>query len=369
MRYAIAMAVVSVGLACSPTLPPPTLSAPPSTAQDTDQAHLLVFPEANAESLLGRAVQKASDGSWTMSDTRAPGCEVSVTHEKAAFHAGRKIDVHSMTSIAAGYARVVAIEAKFGRQNTAEIAIDNTEILRGDMRGACGEMVVDTVFVGHGKRSITASAQASASADVQVGLVHGAPGVDTGQSRSDDLAWTDDQAYGFSVRGNAKTQPLDLRASVPSIIDEGDYVSARFEAGAPAWLVVYYIDGSGHADVLWPSNEEPEPHATPDAPAILPSDRERSAGIHYKAALLKPGEPSRETLVVYAFADQRDFDAMKPAAGSENQDGPTYAAELTKKLQTVPISRWSRAVVGYVIQPKAGAPPAAPTKPSKPGKH
>ena len=90
----------------------------------------------------------------------------------------------------------------------------------------------------------------------------------------------------------------------------------------------------------------------PDAPATLPSERERAQGIHYKATLLTPGQPSRETLVVYAFAEKHDFDAMKPAAGSENPDDPVYATELTKKLQTVPISRWSRAVVGYVIQPK-----------------
>jgi hypothetical protein len=85
----------------------------------------------------------------------------------------------------------------------------------------------------------------------------------------------------------------------------------------------------------------------------LPSEKERSQGIHYQATLLKPGQPSHETLVVYAFADQRDFDTMKPAAGSENADGPAYASELTKKLQGIPMSRWSRAVVGYTIQPKA----------------
>jgi hypothetical protein len=333
-------------------LPPPDLHAAPAASHDTDQSHLLLFPEADAESLLGRAVQKSADGSWTIADARAPGCEVNATHEKASFHTSRKIDAHSMTSLAAGYSKIVSIEAKFGRQNTADIDIDNTEILHADTRGACGELVVDTVFVGHGKRNITASAVAAGSADVHVGVVSAAPGVDTGQSQADSISWPNDQAYGFSVRENAKVEPLEVRVGVPSILDEGDNVSARFEAAAPAWLVVYYIDAGGHADVLWPSNEEPEPHAGPGAPAILPSEHERSQGIHYTATLLKPGQPSRETLVVYAFADKRDFDAMKPAAASENADGPAYAAELTKRLQAVPISRWSRAVVGYVIQPK-----------------
>jgi len=212
--------------------------------------------------------------------------------------------------------------------------------------------VVDTVFVGHGKRSITAAAMASGSAEVHVGVVNAAPSIDTGQSQADSISWPNDQAYGFSVRENAKVEPLEVRVGLPSILDEGDSISARFETAAPAWLVVYYLDSTGHADVLWPSNEEPAPQATPDAPAVLPSNRERSQGMNIKATLLKPGQPSRETLVVYAFADKRDFDALKPAAGSENADGPAYAAELTKKLQGVPISRWSRAVVGYVIQPK-----------------
>jgi hypothetical protein len=84
----------------------------------------------------------------------------------------------------------------------------------------------------------------------------------------------------------------------------------------------------------------------------LPSERERAHGIAYQATLLKAGQPAHETLVVYAFTDKRDFDAIKPAAGSENASGPEYASELTKKLQNVSMSRWSRAVAGYVIRPK-----------------
>ncbi|HEY3822546.1 MAG TPA: hypothetical protein VGL81_35520 [Polyangiaceae bacterium] len=351
-RSLFAAILACLGLACSPTLPPPALAPAAAESHATEQGHLLLFPQSDAESLLGRAVQKSADGSWTLADTRAPGCEVAATHEKSSFHTSRQLDAHSMTSIAGSYAKVVSLEVKFGRQNTADIDIDNTEILHGDTRGACGQLVVDTVFVGHGKRSIAADAQAAASVNLQAGATKVAPGVDTGQSQTDAISWTDDQAYAYEVRENAKSEPLDVRVSIPSIVDEGDNVTARFEAARSAWLVVYYLDGSGHADVLWPSNEEPEPRVAPDAPAILPSERERSQGIHYKATLLKPGQASRETLVVYAFADQRDFDAMKPAAGSESADGPAYAAELTKKLQSIPMSRWSRAVVAYVIKPK-----------------
>ena len=43
---------------------------------------------------------------------------------------------------------------------------------------------------------------------------------------------------------------------------------------------------------------------------------------------------------------------MKPSAGEESVDGATFAAALTKRLQNVPMNRWSRAITGYVIEPK-----------------
>jgi hypothetical protein len=348
------LALLAIAACNNGTVAPPALAPNAPESGDTAQSHLLLFPESDAEPLLGRAVQRSIDGSWTLADARAPGCEVNARREKAAFHASRKLDAHSMTSLAGGYARIVSLEAKLGRANTADIDIDNTEILRADMRGSCGDLVVDTVFVGHGRRSIRASANVGVSADLQLGVWHAGPSLDAGQSQDDELSWRDDQAYGFAVKENVKVEPLSVTVDLPSLLAEGEKITARFEAGQPAWLVVYDIDGNGHAEVLWPSNEEPEPHVTPQTPAVLPSERERARGIAYKATLLSPGQPTRETLVVYAFADKRDFDALKPAAGSESAAGPEYAAELTKKLQSVSMSRWSRTVVGYVIEPKNG---------------
>lgn len=351
MRYALLGSSLALA-ACTPAIPPPALDKAPPTAMSTDQSNLLLFPEADAESLLGRAVQASSDGGFTIADARAPGCEVTVKRERAAFHTSRNVDTHSMTSIAAGYSKLIAIEAKFGRTTKAQIDIDNTEIVRADLRGACGETVIDTVFVGHGKRSLAQTATAAGGADVNVGVVSGSPKIDTGQSLEGGLEWRDDQAYGFTFTRNAKSEPLRVRVSLPSIVAEGDKVEASFESEKPAWLVVYYIDSSNHADVLWPSNEEPEPHVEPGKPLTLPSPKERAANIAIKAALVKPGVASRETLVVYAFAEKRDFDVMKPPTGAESPDGAAFAAELTKKLGTIPTSRWSNAVVGYVIQPR-----------------
>lgn len=350
MRARLAL-LVSLVVACSPTLPPPDLRPAPKQSMETDQAHLLLFPQSDAASLLGRAVHVTGDGGWTIADARAPGCEVAVREEAARYHTARQVDMHSMTSLAGGYAKFVSIEATFGKANTADIDITNTKILHADMRGACGDLVVDTVFVGHGKRTITASAQTSAKADVNVGVVSASPATDNGSKLVDAIDWQNDQAYGFTYSKVTKDEPLEIGVELPSQVGEGDRVEVHFTSKRPAYLVVYYLSG-GKADVLWPSNEEPEPMVAPDKPAVLPSERETAAGFHIQAALAKPGEPSRETLVVYGFAEKADFDQMKPAAGGSDDDGPAYAAALTEKLQQIPLSRWSRVQVSYVIQPK-----------------
>ena len=340
----------SLALSCSPTLPPPSLAPAPQQSHDTEQSHLLLFPIADPETLLGRAVQVTADGGWTIADERAPGCEVAVHREAAGFHSSRQVDMHSMTSLSAGYAKFVDIEAKFGRANTADIDIDNTAILRADTRGACGELIVDTVFVGRGKRSIVASAQAAASANVNVGVISASPGFDTGSKVVDALEWKDEQAYGFTYSAVHKTEPLEIGVQLASVVNEGEDVVVHFTSKRAAYLVVYYLSG-GKASVLWPSNEEPSPVVTPEHSVVLPSQNERASRIHLEATLLKKGEPSRETLVVYGFADKGDFDSMKPGADGTSDDGAEYAAAMTKRLEQVPLSRWSRVVIGYVIQP------------------
>jgi hypothetical protein len=348
---ALALFLTSCG-GGGPTLPPPDPPKPPPQAQETAQSHLLLYPVKDASSLLGRAVQVTKDGGWTIAESRAPGCEVAVRKETAAFHTTRKVDMHSMTSLSGGYATFVSIEAKFGKQNTANIDIDNTLILHADTRGACGELIVDTVFVGRGKRTISASAQAAGGVNVNVGVVHADPSVDTGSQQVDSIDWADDEAYGFTYSAVTKAEPLELEVELPSIITEGDTVSIKLTSKQPAYLVIYYLYGDNKADVLWPSAEEPAPQVTPGKPATIPSDAEKKAGIHITASLAKPGEPSRETLVVYGFADRGDFDTLKPSADDHSDDGAAFAAGMTKKLDQVPMSRWSRAVAGYVIQPK-----------------
>ncbi|MCA9637746.1 MAG: hypothetical protein KC420_17085, partial [Myxococcales bacterium] len=74
------------------------------------------------------------------------------------------------------------------------------------------------------------------------------------------------------------------------------------------------------------------------------------------AALREPGVPTLETLVIYAFTEEADFDRLRPRGAV---DGVDYAASLTRELAALPLSRWARTTLTYVIEPAAGA--AAPT--------
>jgi hypothetical protein len=329
---------------CSPTLPPPEVKAAPPAAQQTEQAQLLLFPEADGEALLGRAVQLTKDGGATIADARAPGCEVEVRREKAQFNSVRRLDLGSMTTLAGSYSKLVSLEAKFGNTTSADIDVSNQEILRADMRGPCGDVVIDTVFVGHGSRKITRAAALAASGTAQVGLVTAKPGVENSTKVLDAIDWKDDQAYGFSFRKMPQEEIVDVRVTLPSVVTEGDDVEISVESTRQAWLVVYLVDAEGKSEVLWPSAEEPAPHVTPLARLVLPTPKEKQQGFKLRAALSKPGQRTQETIVVYALADKRDFDALRPSG--------VGASELTKKLHALPLARWSRSITGYAIEPK-----------------
>lgn len=334
------------------TMKPPTAPPTPKEARELPQASLLLYPIADAEGLLGRSVRTSSDGAWTIADARAPGCRVEVNREPTEVQQKRRVDITSVSTFDVGYAQLVGVHAKFGRVNQAEMDIRTTAILRANLAGPCGDTVIDTVYVGTGSRSLLASASRKAGVNANIGPLTPSVATDAKAEVVDSTAWQSPQAYGFGARNLTTTTPLDVTAHAPSIVKSGDSVELSFETSAPAYLVVYYLDASGQADVLWPSNEEQSPTAAPGQPAVLPSSAERARGIALRAQL-PPGKTTatRETLVVYAFAEKADFDVLKPQAASSNADGAQYAAALSTKLSRIPANRWARTVLAYTIQP------------------
>jgi hypothetical protein len=324
---------------------------------------LLLFPTDDSEGLLARPVRVTEDGAWSIGDARGPNCEVTVRREPSSYHVRRRVKLNSLTAISGSFGKLLGIEAGFGSATEADIDIQNSAVLKADTRGDCDQTYVDRVFVGKGKRKLLASAGAQAKANL---LVTGAPsaGVDTSSVVVDETAWESEQAYAFTYRAAGSDMGVKLNVAVPAGVEDGQELSLRIEADQEAFLVVYYRDAQGKGQVLWPSPQEEAPQVVPGTPVFLPSERERRAGVRLLASLTDPTQAARETLVVYALRDQGDYQRLRPSPGTEFADGAAAAAELTAKIDELPLSRWSRSVQSYVIRPKAAPAPATSEKPT-----
>jgi hypothetical protein len=333
-----------------------------STAPASVEGNMLLFPQAEAEALLGRAVTLSPNGGFVIADSRAPGCEVVVRRTTAQYKTHRDVKTSTLASIGVGYQQIVSLEGKYGKDSQASLDIENSEMLDADLRGACGDKVVSRVFVGKGKRRVYAATNAGGGATVPAvaGLKVGPKG-ETSSQDTDEIAWETAQAYAFELKDIAKGDSFEVSVHVPSILTEGEALHVGIESTRAAYLIVLDVDADGKTDVLWPSNEEPRPQASPSSPATLPSHAEEDAGIVIRPAT-KDGKTTKESMVVYAFADKRDFDLVKPTAGSAGADGAAYGAELTKKLRDIPASRWSRTQAAYTVQPAAQPAKSTPKK-------
>ena len=361
----VASVVIGMAVAaCGGGAPAATAgSTTPSTVPGPVQGNMLLFPQAEPESLLGRAVTLSPNGGFVIADAREPGCEVVVHHVGARYKTHRDVKTSTLASIGIGYEKLVSLEGKYGKDSQASLDLENTELLDADLRGACGDKVVSRVYVGKGKRRVYAASPASGGVTVAAapGLTVGPKG-SHGAEDTDEISWDAEEGYAFEVHDVGQSQTFELTVHVPSILNEGEALNVSIESTREAYLIVLYVDSDGKADVVWPSNEEPRPKALPSAPAALPSHAEQAAGIVIRP-MTKDGKSTRESLVVYGFADKRDFDLVKPAAGTA--EGAAYGGELTRKLRDIPANRWSRVQVPYTVQPAAKAPaPAAPPAPA-----
>jgi hypothetical protein len=279
---------------------------------------------------------------------------VIVRRTAAQYHSRRESNVARLSTIGAGYQRLLDLQAKYGSETQASLDLENTEILDADLRGPCGAPVVTKVFVGRGKRRLFASTTSSAKLTASTAVASATPATESNGKALDEIAWTENQAYAFDVRdvGGGSDEALRIDVKLASILTEGEEVHVFFESAGEAYLVVLYVDADGKGEILWPSNEEPAPRIPPGGRAVLPSPAEEAAGIKIRPTLSKPGARAREQFFVYAFADRRDFDLVKPSAGTSAADGAAYADELVGKLRNVPARRWSRTALVYTIEPK-----------------
>ena len=327
------------------------LVAEESSVSDTAQAHLLLVPSADPESLLGRAVHMTGDNVWTIAQSRAAGCDVTVKRMPSRFDTRRNVQLSSLTALAGGLPQLIEIEGRYGRRVTVHTKIQNTEIYEADVSPRYGDIVVDRVFVGSGRRQLMTQSDLGGAASVTALAVSPSVSHEESSKIVDSTEWREPMAYGFATRNMQGITPLDLDVSLPTTVQDGQAVSVTIRTSKKAWLIVFYQESDGRAALLWPSAQEPEPVAEPNHPAVLPSSAERNAGIRIQAQLHQPDKPVHELFVVYAFSEKTDWERFKPTFGAESTEGAAYVSEITNKINDLSMARWSRAILAYTIVP------------------
>lgn len=346
------LALLLCAAACTPTPPelPEGFAAKVGQVEAPEGEHLLLYPTGDAEGLLGREVQLSEDGGWTIADSRSAGCEVSVQKSESQYEREYVANLKSIASISAGYADLVSLGAKYGSSIEARANVKNSYVLVADLRGSCGSRVVDSVRVGTGERTIQRSAEVGGGAKVNVEGVPIGAGAEDKAEVGGKFAWQNPQGYAFTYKEFEATEPIGLSIQAPTRIEEGSHFEIAISAKKQVWLVVFFLESDDRGGVLIPMNGIPEAMVPAGGTYRLPPAR---------AVLRQAGVAARETLIVYAFTERADFESLKPAIGTWEADAAKYAADLTKKLSSVPIRRWDRTVLSYVIEPTQ-PPPAAP---------
>jgi Domain of unknown function (DUF4384) len=327
----------------------PDLIRPERPRSELRQANVLLRPVPGGTELLGRAVTAGGDGSLRIAPERTPGCRVELTHTPSTARERSRVQVRSVAALDADYMALVGLGLGVSQIAQVELDVAQSEVVSASLAGPCGANVITTVYIGRGSQSFFGSGAAHA----RVAAGGRGLGVNAGGESEvqigDAIVWDTPSAYAYEYRALAGGESIALQADLPSQVRSGDLLDVSFEANRAAYLIVFSVDDAGEKQLLWPSNEEPNPRAAPGAPAHLPSSPERERGYRYRLALpAGRSEPAHEALLVFAFAEKGDFDLVHPQALG---GGPAYAAALDERLAQIPVSRWSRFVFGYTLLP------------------
>jgi hypothetical protein len=314
--------------------------------------HLLLTPRGNPEELLGRTVEPDASGGYVISDERPPGCEVNVKRVPERWRRAYKQDLGRVAHIGTGKTPIGDLTAQYGKNMRVDANIENLEVLQADLRG-CSGTVVSAVRVGTGSREIRVREEAKIEGRVNA---KGVPiGAGAGKWRAVERAmeWSDPQAWAFSVveLQSAGDLHVDL-VLMPERVLDGETFSVRILAGRQVYLVVGYVTAEGRAGMLLPNGTQPVPTVTAGG----------NVELSLQARLPTPGVESRDKFVLYAFAEQGDFDMFKPPPGHLDSDTVAkYFAELPARLESIPRRRWTKTEGFLLIEPAQPAAVAAPS--------
>lgn len=338
MRASV-LAALAASLACKPPLPP----EPPEL--DPDE-HLLLTPRGNPEDLLGRRVEIDPHGGVRIADERPPGCTVAVRKIAAQWSRRYQQELGRVAQLDVGDRRVAQLQAKYGKSVRMEAAVDNVEVLEADLTG-CGGDVVKSVKVGTGTREIKYAEELGGSASASV---KGTPVGASGRRWKDverASSWTTPQAWAFTVQRDADGEAIRLDPLLPTRVKDGDPFEVSIGSNRRVYLVLLYRTAQRVA-VVFPTMQTPE---------LVVGAGERLRLPPGVAKLANPSEPSHESFVIYAFAEEGDFHGFKPPLGAlSDEDAARYLEGLPERLRAIPLRRWSSTTIHYVIEPRESAP-------------
>ncbi len=145
-------------------------------------------------------------------------------------------------------------------------------------------------------------------------------------------------------------RPLQLNVDLPRTLYEGDLFGLRVRSSCAAHLVLLYVEESGEGAVLWPSQLERDPIATPREPALLPSRREAKQVESLKATLRAPGQISKERLIVLGFGSRKDWERLRPALDATQIS--SYLTTLEAGAAALPRHAFTKLDLRYQILPR-----------------
>lgn len=305
--------------------------------------HLLFLPDGDPGALLGRAVSFASDGTITIASERTPGCRVNTKSVSNSFTKTYRQEAEAVAGINVGIAGFAELSGDYRRSLMVEISVSNTEILRADVEGDCGDQVVLAVRVGVGARTLLDAEGGQAAVEIR------APGAakvraSGGASDAKDTAlrWDSPQAWAVEV-GDGNRGGDEITILMPEQLTHGRPYELEIEVAKPMYLIVLYLGADGHHGVVLPRGPHKSFHAA----------GQRTTLPNMTAHNLPGSQEDHETLIVFGFGEEADFRLFKPPGGSLAPDEvDRYVEEVEQRLADgeIPRSRWARSTFGYVIK-------------------
>lgn len=298
-------------------------------AELDDGEHLILQPRS-PDAFLGHRVRRTDTG-WRLERELLPGCDPKPKKERNGVRQQYAQNLEHAFGFDLGNPGWAALRAEYKNHARARFDVTTVEIQEIDPQG-CGEpgdIVIHQVRVGPGTRSIDVARRA----EIGVDTMKWVPLKAAGRSFKDlkvDVAWPDELAWSYAAAPIAGAG-IGLKATVATgTVQDQEVYQLEVFAAQRALLVVTLREADGTINVLYPH---------PRRPSEVPAGE--TVRLPVRAVLRDPAQGTSDVLYVYAFADARTYEFMRPPSGPlDSTAAAKYVDELKAKLRTIP--QWRR---------------------------